>query len=150
MRDNKQTDISVLLQLLRVVKPWLIWLGVCGFLMVLREGARMTLFDLIGRMVDRAMGPVEPKISAILAASIILIFVISFIRGFAEYASELLVIASFISFSKMVVSRIVDLPMRFLEKHKTGDLISRLNNDINKINNFLGFRGRSRYENLLK
>lgn len=148
--SKKKLDISVLFRLLGVVKPWLVWLGICGVLMVLREGARIALFDQIGRLVDRAIGQNNSGTFTILAVAAGLILVISIIRGYAFFTSELLESVSFFSFSKKTVSRIIDLPLQFLERHNTGDLISRLNNDINKIDKFLGLRARSMYENLLK
>ena len=140
----------MLVRLLTAIKPWLIWLALSGLLMVLREGTQIAVFDIVGRMVDLAVHQSTSNLFRLLVLSIALILINSAIWGYSHFASELVVASSLYQLSKMVVSRIIDLPLKFLEKQKTGDLISRLNNDINKIDEFLGYHGRAMYEGLLK
>jgi ATP-binding cassette subfamily B protein len=135
--ENKTSTSAAFKKMLQFMKEEKRNLIIALFVMLLNSGVAMLTPYLIGYTIDHY---IQTKIySGLLTFSGILL-VIYFIWAATEYFQTKLMGSigqrMLYSLRNEVFNRIQNLPVSFFNQNKAGDLISRINNDTDKVNQF--------------
>lgn len=133
---NKETMRDAL-KIFEFVRPYR-WSLIFGIVLLFVSSMVFMVFpDLSGRMIDVAQGNSELKYS--LNEIGIFLFIILFVQSFVSYA-RVLIFARIsekgtADVRRALYEKLITLPVTFFEQAKTGELISRLTADVEKLYN---------------
>jgi ATP-binding cassette, subfamily B, bacterial len=126
----------------RTIKPLFIGEGwnmvIIVFTVLINIGTSVATPYIITRAIDGPIANKDIQTLGIMSGGLILLFIISAIAAYGQarimgYVSQRVLFR----LRGTVFSSLQSLPIDFFNRNKAGDLISRINNDTNKINQFL-------------
>lgn len=126
----------------RTIKPLFIGEGwnmvTIVFTVLINIGTSVATPYIITRAIDGPIANKDIQTLGIMSGGLILLFIISAIAAYGQarimgYVSQRVLFR----LRGTVFSSLQSLPIDFFNRNKAGDLISRINNDTNKINQFL-------------
>jgi ATP-binding cassette subfamily B protein len=108
------------------------------FTVLINIGTSVATPYIITRAIDGPIANKDIQTLAIMSGGLVLLFIISAIAAYGQarimgYVSQRVLFR----LRGTVFSSLQSLPIDFFNRNKAGDLISRINNDTNKINQFL-------------
>lgn len=137
--DERASNRSkVVFRLVRYLKPY--WLTVSGaFIFTLMNAATQGLAPfLVGRAIDEFIG--QDDIAGL--TQIVIVLVIVYLIGMFSMRFQTYLMASagqraLADMRRQIIEKVETLSLQYLERKESGDLMSRLVNDIDMINTFL-------------
>ncbi|MCK5313744.1 MAG: ABC transporter ATP-binding protein [Anaerolineales bacterium] len=137
--DERASNRSkVVFRLVRYLKPY--WLTVSGaFIFTLMNAATQGLAPfLVGRAIDEFIG--QDDIAGL--TQIVIVLVIVYLIGMFSMRYQTYLMASagqraLADMRRQIIEKVETLSLQYLERKESGDLMSRLVNDIDMINTFL-------------
>jgi ABC-type multidrug transport system fused ATPase/permease subunit len=137
--DERASNRSkVVFRLVRYLKPY--WLTVSGaFIFTLINAATQGLAPfLVGRAIDEFIG--QDDIAGL--TQIVIVLVIVYLIGMFSMRFQTYLMASagqraLADMRRQIIEKVETLSLQYLERKESGDLMSRLVNDIDMINTFL-------------
>jgi ATP-binding cassette subfamily B protein len=126
----------------RTIQPLFVGEGwnmiIIVFTVLINIGTSVATPYIITRAIDGPIANKDIQTLAIMSGGLVLLFIISAIAAYGQarimgYVSQRVLFR----LRGTVFSSLQSLPIDFFNRNKAGDLISRINNDTNKINQFL-------------
>jgi ATP-binding cassette subfamily B protein len=113
-------------------------MGIIVITVLINIGTSVATPYIITRAIDGPIANKDVQTLAIMSGGLVLLFIISAIAAYGQarimgYVSQRVLFR----LRGTVFSSLQGLPIDFFNRNKAGDLISRINNDTNKINQFL-------------
>ena len=130
---------KVILGLIAIVRPHLGWILMAGVAVLLKEIARVSVYIFVGQALDVVVGMSHARLDRLLLIEGALVIGIG-ANGFAAVFSMFRASGMAVHDARRItVGNILRMPVRFLEGHRTGDLVSRINSDCEEMEGFVIF-----------
>lgn len=125
-------------RLLEEFKKWIPFIILAIIFGLVWQSTRVAINDVLGRALDFILDDngIDPYDAIWIIVGLALIKGISTV--ISTYSTARTKNHGIFSFGSKVVNHIKRLPMTFIERYSTGDFVSRVNNDIGNIREFIG------------
>jgi len=142
LNSTESKTPSTLAETWHTIQPLFIGEGwnmvIIVFTVLINIGTSVATPYIITRAIDGPIANKDIQTLAIMSGGLVLLFIISAIAAYGQarimgYVSQRVLFR----LRGTVFSSLQSLPIDFFNRNKAGDLISRINNDTNKINQFL-------------
>ena len=128
---------STIPRLLDGVRPYVWWIVLAGSSVLIKEIARVSVYIFLGKALDVVVGVSSANLERLLVIEGALVLAIG-VNGFLAVISMFRSVAMVIhDFRRESVRNILRMPVRFFTHHRTGDLVSRINNDSEAMEGFV-------------
>lgn len=136
--SKKSKDRSIRKRLFKVFVRWLPLIVIGLIFGVARQAVDILRNDVLGRAFDFVLSEVGIDTYDALWIILILAVLSAVFSVITTYCMGKTTHFGMFDFTMSTIKHIKRLPMAFLERHSTGDFVSRINNDLKVIRDFIG------------
>ena len=137
-----RAGLTKILQIFRYVLPYKLEIAVALVLLLLSSGAFLAIPKLLGDLVDVAMSD-NTGWSLSIRDTALLTMGAAFLMGLVSFFQTILIVRvsekTVADIRTQVYNKLVSLPMRFFDKNRVGELVSRLTADITQMQEMLSW-----------
>jgi ATP-binding cassette subfamily B multidrug efflux pump len=136
---GKAYDSRLMRRIITYLKPYKLQVFIAFILIFLATGVDLLTVSLIGFAVDNAITPKKPDLLVSIAAIFVAGLVLSFFFRYAQnYIMQVIGQGVMYDLRHQIFSHLQNQSLSYFDRNPVGRLISRLTNDVDALNEFIG------------
>lgn len=138
LERNKYSFIKVMIRMYTFIKEYKLLITIYMILSVLNIGVNLFLANLINESINSAINLDKNKLYSYTFQMAVIIIVGLVITYFSTLSYGIFKTRVMLDVRKSAIAHLEKLPLSFMEKNHSGDIISRFTNDLSSVQTFIG------------